>query len=124
MITLLASTNQEAFDKVAAHLKALPEQSREETGFRCAYSHKRGGCAIGGPLLTAEDAEILDGYEYPGINTLIRSGVVAAGGLSQTFLAELQRVHDYTVNWSDNGFIGHKELRAAGARIGLDVSAV
>lgn len=130
MITLLASTNQEAFDKVVAHLKTLPHRSTLPEGV-CVYNHEFGGCAIGGPLLTANDAIECDNASWPSINSLIRDGVVDPGDISVDLLSTLQAKHDTSTYWNidddEEGGINDEclvALRVVGRKFGLDVSAV
>lgn len=126
MIKLLASANQEAFDKSVAHIKALPKRSMAFNGKKgtCVYSHRHGGCAIGGPLLTAEDAEICDGQDSTSIFSLVRAHVVDAGDLDVQLLSRLQGAHDDSFNWSERSFHAFDVLRTIGHEFGLDVSKV
>lgn len=129
MIKLLASTNQEAFDKVVAHLKVLPRRSMNDDQ-SCVYSHKTGGCAIGGPLMTAEDAEACDKQDTVVIAGLKRDKFVDIGALDIEMLTALQVTHDYGHYWNVDGsnfsgnFRGFERLREIGEEFGLDVSQV
>lgn len=124
MIKLLASTNQEAFDKVVAHLKVLPERSMLDNS--CVYSHKTGGCAIGGPLMTAEDADACDKQVTVVIAGLKRDQFVDIGALDIEMLTALQATHDNGHYWNEDGgnFRGFERLRSIGEDFGLDVSQV
>ena len=82
-------TNQDAFDKMVAHLRKQGQKAQENG--TCRYRTKSGLMCAVGCLLTDEDYR--PGMEGMGVEPLL--GVFdALPGLNEGLLAEMQDVHD------------------------------
>ena len=118
---------QNVFNKVAAHLLSMKEQSVDADG-SCMY---RGGnnqrCAVGvlipdeiyDPLIENHDIASLWGmarvsaFDEP-LNKFILDN------LEDDLLFYLQGVHDAYASWSDDGFAGHRKLAHIAGLYNLD----
>lgn len=104
--------NQEAFDKVVAHLKTQKKRSTEslslKAGDKCLYRGPNGlKCAIG--CLIPD--ELYDNNMDYGGNSSIQHALEKNPALAKYFsgiplllLSDLQRAHDAIMNWDENGF--------------------
>jgi hypothetical protein len=104
-VTLNVRTEQEAFDKVSAHLAAMTGRSMSPDKSRCAYrGHDGRKCAIGILIDDDDAAKSFDEADDSVIGKLIMYGQVVTN-VSRSFLDELQVVHDSPYNWntSDQG---------------------
>ncbi len=103
--------NQEAFEKVVAHLKAQGTRSIHENGEDCAYAGQHGlSCAVG-CLLPRELGERLDMLQSAAWPSVVRAAahghadakeaVTMLDGVSSDLLTSLQQAHDMA---SDDDF--------------------
>lgn len=98
-------TDQQAFDKVRAHLATMTRQSVNPTG-TCLYAGpNKARCAISALIkATHRDVAELDIIHLSGIGYLINGGHVDPGNVSKELLISLQAVHDDCENWTKDGF--------------------
>lgn len=121
--TLNVTTEQQALDAVAAHLRTMPHRSKKHSDVNvsmlCAYRSWDGlSCAIG--CLIDDDAEArrFDTLANGAIKELVYDHEIETE-LDTMFLSSLQRVHDNGENWGSNGFIGSADLDAVARKYGL-----
>ena len=121
--------NQEAFDKVAAHLRQQKGRAGEyrtvgeRIVFHCAYLDDQGRkCAVG-CLLDNYDAEMEDTT----ISTVFlnRFPQPSLEDVEVPLLKELQEVHDQLRHWDREDFnsVGEERLRQLAALYGLTYTA-
>jgi len=102
-------TNQEAFDKMMAHLRSLKERSMDENGLSCVYNGSK--CAVGA-LMTDEEQDKFGNYDggaYELLDAMVRKGHTSPlHSLDLDLLIEMQDLHDMFYNWGDEGFISEE----------------
>lgn len=105
-------TDQEAFDIMVEHLGNLKGQSVREIKGPCVYNGSK--CAVG-ILMTDEEQEKFGTYKG-GVEDLL-SGMALKGHTSHLhqlnfyMLEEMQKIHDDSYNWNDEGFASWDRVR-------------
>jgi hypothetical protein len=115
-------TNQEAFDKVVAHLKQMKQRCYSQLRGGCTYFDPatKNRCAIG-TLLTEEEARKARGDVYCVVFSL---NPPSLKGLDKGLLARLQGIHDSQDGWNKNGFYRWDRFKEAALAYNLDASQV
>lgn len=114
--------NQEAFNKMVAHLKQMNGRAIGITG-NCMYLSDNGDrCAVGA-LLTEEEARkapiataaflVCRPEEFPSLK-----------GLNGSMLEEVQELHDRAACWENRKFVAWGELREVAKEFNLDPSVI
>lgn len=115
-------TNQEAFDKMMAHLRSLPERSTypRSAGMECAYNGTM--CAVG--VLMSEAEQLHFGASRGGVRALLRE-MQAAGytsvlhALDVGLLVKMQGLHDEVYNWDSTGLTNEERASKIAELSGL-----
>ncbi len=99
---------QKAFlDETVAHFNINNRATENE--WSCEYKHKyNGGCAIGRKV----SAELADKLSGP-VGLCFKLLPMDLQELTQQFLAQVQRLHDRSVFWNENGLSEEGKLRYA-----------
>lgn len=110
-VPLRATSDQEAFDQIARHLRT--QQGQSMTNGACRYRDYRGRkCAIGCLIDDNDyDGPVMDDPDMPGgvgLAYLISEAVIEPGELSLPLLYTLQELHDNSTNWHNGQFIADR----------------
>lgn len=132
----MISGNQEAFDRVVEHLLTAKKRSVDVNGNYCLYRSPDGGaCAVGAlipdelyhPDMDSRAAQEAGGGtaiyliidKFPGLAALFSN-------VNLNLLSALQRIHDDTGNWDQEGFNAHgcRELYSVSLEYNLTIPGI
>lgn len=118
-------TDQEAFDKMVAHLSSLSERIFDKPSDKCVYIRSDGQRCVVGALCTEEEAKNLNSQD-PDIEDLFydKEEPESLSGLNPRMLTDMQFYHDSPTNWDSKGFLAWDKIRRVAKEYKLNADGI